>query len=560
MKISDIKYQRVTLEEFKEKSTALKQKLETAKSAAQAVDAYKAFLEFIKGYQTASNLCYVRFTLNTEDKFYADEQAYYDENGALINELALDFEKTLLASKYINELEKIIPPLVFTKMRMEHKSFAPEIIPEVQEENRLQSEYHKLISKSEIEFDGQKMNLSQIVKYREAADRDTRIAAFNAQGKWMKKDSAEFDRLFDELIAVRNRAAQKLGFPDFVDNAYLRQMRIDYGKKEVESFRAAVKSELVPVLAKLQARQAKMLGVDKIRIYDSPILFRNGNPCPIGTPEEIFAAAKKMYHEMSADTKEFIDFMLENDLFDCLARKGKSGGGYCTTLPSYDMPFIFANFNGTSNDIDVLTHEAGHALAAYKSFGMEWPQLESPGMETAEIHSMAMEHIAYKWMNLFFGDRTDDYIFMHLCQGLTFIPYGVTVDHFQHEVYPTAMKVAERNKKWNELVSYYCPNISAEGVEYLEEGTRWQYQLHNYLYPFYYIDYCLAQTVAFQIYMLCEKDFRTGWATYMKLLSAAGTKTFPELIKYCGLKSPFEKETIREMAQYLDKFLEKRKI
>lgn len=74
-----------------------------------------------------------------------------------------------------------------------------------------------------------------------------------------------------------------------------------------------------------------------------------------------------MYKELSAETDEFFNFMLDNDLLDLVAKKGKAGGGYCTYIENYKAPFIFSNFNGTSGDIDVLTHEAGHAFQVYES-------------------------------------------------------------------------------------------------------------------------------------------------------------------------------------------------
>ena len=182
--------------------------------------------------------------------------------------------------------------------------------------------------------------------------------------------------------------------------------RIGYGIDDIKTFRKQVKEDLVPIIQKLKREQSQELGIEKITIADDPIVFKHGNPTPIGTPEEIFANGKKMYHEMSAETGKFIDFMLEHELFDVLAKKGKANGGYCTNLPKYKMPFIFANFNGTSGDVDVLTHEAGHAFAAYKAFDLPWEDIQTPGMETAEIHSMSMEFFAEKWMDLFLDRKT----------------------------------------------------------------------------------------------------------------------------------------------------------
>ena len=131
---------------------------------------------------------------------------------------------------------------------------------------------------------------------------------------------------------------------------------------------------------------------------DCPLCDAGGCLLYTSTPEEILAAGQRMYEELSRETKEFFDFMMENGLFDVLGRKDKSVGGYMTYFPLYHAPFIFANFNGTSGDVDVITHECGHAFQGYLSGKDPIREHADITMETAECHSMSMEFFTERWM------------------------------------------------------------------------------------------------------------------------------------------------------------------
>ena len=432
------------------------------------------------------------------------------------------------------------------------------LVENIREESKLETEYSQITACALIDFDGQKLTLSQLGKYKQSPDREVRRAAYNAQGKWLESVSDKIEGIYDRMVKVRTSMAKKLGFKNYHEMSVYRMGRIGYGIDDIRTFREQVKNDLVPIINKLKKEQAKELGINKVTIIDDPVVFKEGNPTPIGTPEEIFANGRKMYHEMSKETGEFIDFMLEHELFDVLSRKGKANGGYCTNLPKYKMPFIFANFNGTSGDIDVLTHEAGHAFAAYKAFDLPWEDIQTPGMETAEIHSMSMEFFAEKWMDLFFGNRAEDYKYMHLSSSLSFIPYGTIVDYFQELVYENPdMTPAERNETFKKLVEEFCPNLNADEIEHYCKGTRWQFQLHIFEYPFYYIDYCLAQTMSLEFYVMMNENREKAWETYLKLVSYAGTLPFPELVEKCGMKSPLKQGTLKEIALGLEKILSK---
>ena len=550
MKFSDMPYQRVTPEDTGPQMAGLTRRVGSAGTPAEALDAFRAYQDLSDRTDTMMSLAHARFTMNTGEPFYERENDYYDGASPQFTEQRQAFYRALTASPHRAELERALSALLFQNIELDLKTFAPEILPDLREENRLTSEYVKLLSSAELDFGGKTLNLSQLAPYEQAVDRTVRKAACETKSDFFRAHAEALDDLFDRLVRVRAKMAQTLGFASFVELGYARMGRNCYTRADAAAFRAHVKAHIVPLAAGLKRTQATRIGLESLHVYDDPLLFPDGNACPAGTPEDIFAHGRKMYREMSPVTAEFFDFMLENDLFDALSRPGKAPGGYCTTFPAYGAPFIFANFNGTAHDIDVLTHEAGHALAAYMARDTRIGELRNPTMEACEVHSMSMEFFAWPWMEGFFGAQSEKYLYGHLAGALCFLPYGVIVDAFQHIVYETpGLTPGERRAAWLDLEREYRPWLRDGGIPLYREGRRWQAQTHIYEVPFYYIDYCLAQTVALTFWERMGRDRAAAWERYIRLLSLAGTRTFTELVAEAGLPSPFDGEALTRVAR-----------
>ncbi|MBP3319933.1 MAG: M3 family oligoendopeptidase [Ruminiclostridium sp.] len=560
MKVSELKYERLTLEEFAQEIQDIIQQVKDAASADQVMAARNRCNDLYIRLETAQALSYMRYSINTADEFYLAEKDYYDEMGPQAQNYLLEYTKAMLATPFRKELEESgrIIPLVFRSFEVELKSMSPEIIEDMIEENKVVSQYSQLMAAMEFEFRGEKLPRPMLMKYAKSPDRATRKEAYEVLGKTLQAHSQELDTIYDQLVHIRDRMAKKMGYKNFVELGYYRMGRLSYGPEEVKQFRDNVRRDIVPVVSRLRTEVAKNLGVDKLMVYDYDLIFPQGDPAPKGGKEEIFAAAKAMYHDMSKETGEFIDFMLETDAFDVESRKNKWGGGYCTSFMAYHQPFILANFNGTAGDVDVVTHEAGHAFADYSTAHNKYVvELNVGGMETAETHSMSMEFFAWPYMENFFGEDAERYKFMHLLDALSFIPYGTIVDDFQRQVYENPdWTPAERKAAWRKLETEFRPHICFDGVPYLEEGTRWQYQMHIYETPFYYIDYCLAQTAALQFLLASRKDYDDAFQRYVRLLSQGGEQVFTDLLLEAGLKSPFQEGALKELAQESEQLLE----
>lgn len=562
MKFSEMPYSRPDMEALAAATTQTLEAMKAAPNAAGQIAAYDAYEKKMQTAGTMQQIAYIRHTINTKDEFYNAENDYMDEIGPKLQELSHQVNTALLESPYRAELERHYGALMFKNLEIAARSFSPAIVELMQEENKLVSEYQNLYASATVEFDGKTMPLPLLGPYKQDPDRAVRKAAYEADAKFFDSHREELDTLYDKLVKVRDAQAKKMGLHNYIPLGYDRMGRNCYTAKDVAAFRDQIAEDMVPIVAKVKEAQRRRIGVEKLAFYDEPISFADGNAVPEGTPDEILAAGKKMYQELSPETAEFIDFMFENELFDVLSRDGKAPGGYCTEIADYKSPFIFSNFNATAGDVDVLTHEAGHAFEAYRAFKQELPSLlHSPTIEACECHSMSMEFLTAPWHHLFFGKQTDKYELGHCEDALVFIPYGCMVDEFQHKVYENPeMTPEQRNELWLSLEKKYRPWIDFDNLPFYSRGGGWQHQLHIYEVPLYYIDYCMAQTVAFQFWNLSRENYAEAWKRYMTFVDKAGTATFAELVESAGLKVPYHAGCIKEIGESISRWLEEHEL
>ena len=562
MKFSEMPYSRPDMEALAAATTQTLEAMKAAPNAAGQIAAYDAYEKKMQTAGTMQQIAYIRHTINTKDEFYNAENDYMDEIGPKLQELTHRVNTALLESPYRAELERHYGALMFKNLEIAARSFSPAIVELMQEENKLVSEYQNLYASATVEFDGKIMPLPLLGPYKQDPDRAVRKAAYEADAKFFDSHREELDTLYDKLVKVRDAQAKKMGLPNYIPLGYDRMGRNCYTAKDVAAFRDQIAEDMVPLVAKVKEAQRRRIGVEKLAFYDEPISFADGNAVPEGTPDEILAAGKKMYQELSPETAEFIDFMFENELFDVLSRDGKAPGGYCTEIADYKSPFIFSNFNATAGDVDVLTHEAGHAFEDYRAFKQELPSLlHSPTIEACECHSMSMEFLTAPWHHLFFGKQTDKYELGHCEDALVFIPYGCMVDEFQHKVYENPeMTPEQRNELWLSLEKKYRPWIDFDNLPFYSRGGGWQRQLHIYEVPLYYIDYCMAQTVAFQFWNLSRENYAEAWKRYMTFVDKAGTATFAELVESAGLKVPYHAGCIKEIGESISRWLEEHEL
>ena len=552
MKFSEMQYSRPQREAVERQCGELTARLRAADSYAAAREAFLARETMSKHLETMATLAEIRHTIDTRDPFYDGEVKFWNEFTPELQGYAQEWTLAMLESPFRKDFAAEYGDLMFVNAEIELKAFSPEIIPELQQENDLTQEYSKLLASAQIPFEDGVYTLSQLSPFKNDPDDSRRLDAWKAEGQWYKDHQADLDRIYDQLVSLRDAMGKKLGYADFVSLGYYRMGRNCYTREDVERFRQAVVRYLVPVADSIYREQARRLGKEyPLSFADAALEFRSGNPRPAGDADAILAAGRKFYDELSPETSVFFRHMLEDQLMDVLSTEGKAGGGYCTSLPDYETPFIFANFNGTQHDVEVVTHEAGHAFAAYTNRNRVPREYVWPSMEACEVHSMSMEFFAWPWAETFFGADARKFRYSHLASALTFIPYGTMVDHFQHRIYENpSLTPAERHGVWQELMGVYMPWMKLDGeIPFYAQGEGWQRQSHIYECPFYYIDYCLAQTVSLQFWAMSQKDFPDAWDHYMAYTRQGGSQTFTRLLETAGMESPFEERCLRNVCQ-----------
>ena len=554
MKFSEMPYTRVDQKEAEEKMKAIIARAQRADSGEALFEVHKEMYKIQADVMTNIVIASIRHGIDTTDEFYQAEQDYYDMMLPELENYLNMYQRTLFESPYRSYMEDKIGLVAFKNIEIRLKAFDEKLIPSLQEENALVTRYMKLLANAKIPFNGEECNLTMIRKYMTDGDRTVRKAAWKAASDYFLTVTDEIDEIYDKLVKNRTEQAHLMGYENYVELGYYRMNRNDYGREDVENFRKQVKESFVPFATKLHEARRVRLGIDSLKYYDNDMYFANGNPAPVGTPEEILAAGQKMYRELSPETREFFDFMMENELFDVLGRPTKQQGGYMTFIENYKSPFIFANFNGTSGDVDVITHECGHAFQGFLTRNDPIREHADITMETAEIHSMSMEYFTYGWMKDFFGDRADDYYTMHLADSSIFVPYGCMVDEFQHRVYEhPEMTPKDRKNLWKELEHTYRPHLDYEDDPFFGEGGWWQRQQHIFGSPFYYIDYVLASVCAMQYKVWMDEDYKAAWDSYLKLCRLSASDFYRNELKAVGLQSPFEDGTIRTLVENLEK-------
>ena len=559
MKFNEMTYTRPDIGALLARCKELAAKAAAAPDGDALVRLYYEQSEAFAEYNTAANLANIHYTCDTRDEYWKAEQDFFDANGPAVTNASVEISRAFLANPHVDALTAKFGTTCVAGMKNAVLGMDDRTVELQQQFNALVSRYQQIYGGALVELDGKQLTIPQLGPYKEDLDPAVRRAAYEAEAGYFDAHRAELDELYGEIVKNLNAQARVMGYHDYSELSYVRMNRIGYGPEEIRKFRDQVANDVVPQLQKVMAMRAKRTGIARPTFTDLPIMFKDGNPKPIPGYKARMDAARTMYHELSPETAEFIDFMQDNELFDVESRPGKMSGGYMTSLPSYKAPFIFANWNNTSGDVDVLTHECGHAFEGYVAERDPAipADLECPGMESAEIHSMAMEFLTAPWHHLLFGQDTDKYALLHAEDSFVFLAYGCEVDEFQHIMYQNPdLTPDERNAEWLKLEKKYRPWIDFAGLPFYGRGAGWQRQLHIYECPFYYIDYCLSTMAALQFFLLSLTDHKDAWQRYLRLVRRAGMASYTELLETAGLKVPFEEGSIKGIAQQMTDWLE----
>lgn len=558
MNFSEMQYVRPDLNSIQRQAKEIVQKITQANSAQEQINAFVAYNRMYGNISTMKALVHIRSETNTEDPFYNAEREFFNQSNPILDQIEQQIGQALSGSRFRAELETTFGKVLFTNYDIAANTNSAKITELIQEENRLIRAYQSLNASAVVKFQGEPIPLQKLGFFKQSTNRSTRRAAYEAEGQFYNAHQEEYDQIYDDLVQNRTSQARFLGHKNYLQLGYDRMGRNCYRQEELTAFRAQIVDDVVPRIKQIKDAQAKRLGVDSLKLHDDALLFPDGNAAPVGTLEDIIEAGKKAYTDFSPETAAYAEVLFGNGMIDAIPRKGKVSGGYCVEIYNHKSTFILANFNGTSADADVLIHEGGHGFAFYRSMVQKNrpPQLLVPTADGRETHAMTMEFLLSDYYPLFFGKNARKYEIGHCEASFTHIPYICQVDEFQHVMYKQPrLTPAERNQVWLELEKKYRPWSDFDQLPFYSRGAGWQRQLHIYQHPLFYIEYGLAQVVAFQFWNLYRKDKQDAWERYLTFVDKGGTESFQDLVNQAGLKLPYEPGCLKEVSDAVTAWL-----
>lgn len=556
MKFSEFKYERIDIDEVRNKIQKLItdfEKTDSFEKQCIIINEINSIRDEFKSMQVLASL---KKSFNIDKDYYIKEINYYDEAEPVLENLVCEFYKVLAQSKNQKDLRNKYGNKLFDLAAMKVKCTSEVILEDLQEEKRMVTEYVELSESFKTVYEGEEFDRWDFEALICSGDRKVRKDAYEEQSKLDAAAEEKLEKLFDRFVKLRQRMALKMGYSNFVEMGYARMNRIGYDKEMVADFRKQILEYVVPLNEKLMKRQGERLGVDSLKCYDETVFFKDGNPQLKGNTDYVVDKTLRMYENMSKETSEFFKYLTTRELLDIEDRKDKEAGGFCEYMPKYKAPFIYTKYDGTIETFNEVMHEVGHAFQNYLCKDYSIPEYVMATEDISEIHSMSMEFFVEPWLKEFFGEEADKYAFSHMCSALFLLAYVGAVDEFQHAVYekPEA-GIEERNTMWHDIERKYIPYRDYDGNKDLERGTYWLRQSHIFWGPFYYIDYGLAQVVAFEFWSKARVNRDKAWEDYVSLCKAGGAFTFNEVLKKGNMRNPFEPSSIKAIVKDIEDWI-----
>lgn len=520
---------------------ALRAQLDGVASDDDAHAFFAAWEHERRAFASWRSLVELRFRQDTRDERTRADADALNELNVLAEQRDAEIKGRLIASPHRAALERTLGTYLFQRWENDLAGFDAALKDDLIAEAELVNAYTALLGGARVEFRGESLGLGAMAQFAEHDDRAVRRAASEAVWGCFADNAPRLDDLFDRLVHRRTAMAETLGLRTYTELAYRRMGRIDYDEADVARFRAEIHAEIVPLAREIAARQAAALGIPALMPWDEQVFDARGRVRAPASVEAMLSALREAFGTMHPELRAFVDLMADNGLMDLAARDGKASGAFCTSFPTLGLPFVFANFTGTSRDVTTVVHETGHAFQDYSSRDKAALEYLIPTAEAGEIHSMSLEFLTFPQYDRFFGDDAARFRQQHLATQLLMLPYIAAVDEFQELVYaePNATP-AERNAIWQRLEAHYLPWRTPGGISHIAAGGLWQRQRHIYAFPFYYIDYGLAMCCALQLWSRSVDDRAGALATYVELCEHGGELPFLSLVKSAGLQSPFE--------------------
>lgn len=503
---------------------------------------------------------YIRMTIDTTDEekkqqytFFIDEiQPKLATYSDLLNRKMMhsDFTKQLTTESYQIYFRTIGTTIDI--FRKENISIQSEIL-------KLNQSYSQITGKQTINYKDEIITMQQASVYLQHKDAQIRSMIFESMWKRRSDDIKKLDDLFSQLIQLRHQIALNAGFENYRDYKFQEMGRFDYSKEDCFQFHQAIKDEIVPLVREIQKRKAKELGKKRLKPWDLEVDSTGKDPLkPFSNGSELLHKTIQVFNSIDPFFGNCLSTMNELKHLDLESKLGKAPGGYNYPLYEIGIPFIFMNAAGTHRDMVTMIHEGGHAIHSFLSKDLELTGFKNLPSEVAELASMAMELISMNHWNVFYPDKEDLIRAKkeQLETILKILPWIALIDEFQHWLYENPKhSISQRQSKWTELQNGYSTGL-IDWVDFEEaQAYAWQRQLHLFEVPFYYIEYGMAQLGALAIWRNSQNDFQTAIASYKEALKLGYTCSIPKIYEAANIKFDFSQPYVRELAQFIKKYL-----
>jgi oligoendopeptidase F len=457
----------------------------------------------------------------------------------------------LMAHPLRNQLPKQRYEVYLRDTKVLVELFRPENIPLETEEAKLSQQYQKLSGSLTVVFRGEERTLIQMGRYLEETDRNTRREAWEVVANRRLQEADKFEELFDKLVRVRQQIAKNAGFDNYRDYIFRKLNRFDYTPADCVAFHDAVEREIMPAMRELQADRRRKLTLPSLSPWDLSVDPLSRPPLrPFGEVGEMIGRTQNIFNRLDRDLAGGFQQMQDLRLLDLANRKGKAPGGYQSTLAESRLPFIFMNAVGLQRDVETILHEAGHAFHALAARDEDLYAYRSAPIEFCEVASMSMELLGNEFIEEFYAPAESSRARRtHLERVVEIFPWIATVDAFQHWVYTHPGHTrAERSLAWLELMDRFGGDVDWKGYD-KSRAHLWHRQLHIFQYPFYYIEYAIAQLGALQVWANSKRDKQKALNDYKQALGLGGSRPLPELFQAAGCPFEFTATTIRPLVQ-----------
>ncbi len=494
------------------------------------------------------SMLYVNMTCDTEDEII--KEAYLDFVENVEPELARTgdlLNRKFAECPFSTQLDQEEYNVLLRDTKMDLALFREENIPLGTELTKLGQRYNEICGAMSVEFDGEERTMQQMGKYLQVNERDVRESAYRTVGERRFENANEIDEIYEKMIALRQQVAENAGYENYRDYIFDAKHRFDYSHEDCEAFQDAVEAICVPLMREVDNERKENLNLDSLRMWDLGHDVYGRKPLkPFTDVDEMVAGTSRMFHRLSPELGSFFDSLRDGTSLDLDSRKGKAPGGYQLQRDHSRKPFIFMNATGLQRDLETMVHEAGHAFHSIYADDLPLVDYRSAPLEFCEVASMSMEMLTYDFLDEFYSKEDANRAVREHLEGIvSILAWIATIDAFQHWIYTNPKHSrSERYEKWLELGKRFGSILDWSGFEEWR-NVSWQKQLHLFSYPFYYIEYGIAQLGALQMWLQYRENPEKALTNYATAMRLGGSRPLPNLFEAGEMNFDLGKSTVQ---------------